>query len=374
MNRTRIAILMPNLDGGGAERVAVHLANGLDKRGHIVEMVLMQAKGVFLADLAPSIRVVDLNTPRVRAAIYPLVRYMRDARPQALLANMWPITLNALLAKSIARVPTRIVVAEHCTWSRSELMEWSTVSWQVRTSMRLFYPRADGIVAVSRGAADDLASFARLNRKAIKVIYNPVIDPNLGAAPTNEHVPSAWWHGAHKRLLAVGALKQIKDYETLLDAFAQLRTRIDARLLILGEGQERASLEAQVQRLGLQGQVLLPGFVKNLEVYYQHANLFLLSSNSEGFGNVIVEALAAGTPVVSTDCPSGPREILADGRFGQLVPVGNAAALAEAMEQSLMSDHDHEALKVRAQDFSIDRAVDQYEALLFPTDTRKLTA
>lgn len=357
------AIFLPDLRCGGAERVALNLANSFARRGRRVDMVLLRATGELLGELDPSITIVALDALRIRKGLRPLVRYLRSAQPNALLANMWPLTVMAVLARHLANVQTRVVVAEHTTWSRSELLARPTVGWQVRTSMHHVFPKADGIVAVSQGAADDLAQFAKLDRRSIEVIYNPVV----GSPPQRHAVecgPADWWQCSHKRLLAVGTLKAIKGYDTLLDAFARLRERVDARLLILGEGSERAALEAQVERLGLQGQVSMPGFVLDPGPYYQRADLFVLSSNAEGFGNVVVEALAAGTPIVSTDCPSGPREILADGRFGRLVPVGDSAALAEAMAQSLAIDHDHEALRARAQDFTIDKAVDAYERLL----------
>lgn len=370
MKTGRIAILVPDLRGGGAERVAVNLANALSARGHRVDMVLMQPSGELLDDLSPQVRVVSLGAQRVRQALWPLLRHLRSAQPAALLANMWPLTVMAVLARRLAGVKTRVVVAEHTTWSHSELLARPRVGWQVRTSMHHVFPKADGIVAVSQGAADDLAQFAQIDRQSIQVIYNPVVGP-LPERSAVEYGPADWWQGDHQRLLAVGALKPIKGYDTLLDAFARLRAQADTRLLILGEGGERAALEAQVQRLGLQGQVFLPGFVKDPGPYFQRAHLFVLSSIAEGLPTVLIEALAAGTPMVSADCPSGPREILTGGRFGRLVPVGDAAALADAMAQMLAKDHDREALRARAQDFSIDQAVDQYEALLFANGSAK---
>jgi glycosyltransferase involved in cell wall biosynthesis len=231
--------------------------------------------------------------------------------------------------------------------------------------MRFFFPGADGVVAVSQGAADDLARFAHLNRDDITVIYNPVVGATKAFSSVPQP-PTGWWSGPHRRVLAVGTLKAIKDYATLLTAFAQLRQRADARLLILGEGHCRVALEAQARQLGIEDSVFMPGFVKEVSPYYQHADLHVLSSTGEGFGNVIVEALEAGTPVVSTDCPSGPREILCDGQFGRLVPVGDVTALALAMEESLLATHDRAALKARAQDFSIDKATDLYLEMLHP--------
>lgn len=364
MTRLRLALLIPNLQGGGAERVTVNLANALHQRGHAVDMVLLRAEGALLSELDPGVRVVDLKVARVRWALLPLVRYLRRERPVALLANMWPLTLNALWARALARVPARLVVAEHTTWSRSELLARPTVVWQVRQSMRRFFPGADGIVAVSQGAADDLARFAGLQRSSISVIYNPVVDtakPHTSALPA---APTGWCLGSHQRVLAVGTLKPIKDYATLLQAFALLRRTVDVRLLILGEGECRTELEAQAYRLGVAGDVFMPGFVADPAPFYRLAHLHVLSSTGEGLPTVLIEALAAGTPVVSTDCPSGPREILADGQFGRLVPVGDTQALAHAMAESLAAPHDPAALVARAQHFSIDRAVDQYEKLL----------
>lgn len=361
----KIAVVLPNLRGGGAERVSVNLANAFVKRGLAVDMVLVKAIGELLDGLHPEVRVVDLRATRLRAALLPLFRYLRRDRPAAVLACMWPLTVIALWARSLARVKTRIVVAEHTTWSRSPLLDRWTVGWQVRKTMEYFFPRAEGIVAVSRGVADDLGRFANLERSAIAVIYNPVV----GGAPVLAPAvlpPEGWWKGPHRRVLAVGALKDQKDYSTLLEAMEMLRFMADAKLLILGEGSLRAKLEGQIQQLGLRGTVFMPGFVKDPSPYYQHADLHVLSSACEGFGNVIVEALAAGTPVVSTDCPSGPHEILDDGRFGRLVPVGNAAALAEAMAEALAAEHNSAALKARAQHFSIDRAAEQYLQLLVP--------
>lgn len=355
--------MLPDLCGGGAERVAVHLANGFFRRGFSVEMILLSAKGTFLVDLHPEIQVVDLQARRLRGALLPLARYLRLRRPDALLAFMWPLTVITLWASWLARTGTRVVVAEHTTWSRDEIVRSILARWLVRTTMNLSFRSAYAVVAVSCGAAEDLANFARLDRDAIHVIYNPVVGElrTLIDAPL---APEGWWTGSHRRILAVGALKPIKDYTTLLNAFADLCQTIDARILILGEGRCRAELEAQVKSLGLEDRVFMPGFVKNLTPYYQRADLHVLSSTGEGFGNVIVEALEAGTPVVSTDCQSGPREILADGHFGLLAPVGDVAALANAMVKSLEIDHDHDGLKARAQYFSIDKAVDKYLKLL----------
>ncbi|MGV0953520.1 MAG: glycosyltransferase [Fluviibacter sp.] len=356
---------MPDLRGGGAERVAVNLANSFVHRGYAVDIVLLSAQGEFLSDLHADVNVVDLAVGRMRWAIFPLIKYLRQVRPTAVLACMWPLTITVLLARHFARVSTRIVVAEHTTWSRSELLSRPTVCWQIRNSMHWLFPAADGIVAVSNGAAADLAQFARLDANRITTIYNPVVGSDT-VSVTKPFEPLGWWFGSHRKLLAVGTLKAIKDYATLLNAFLLLRQQMEVRLLILGEGECRPALETQIRQLGLEASVFMPGFVKDLSPYYRQADLHVLSSVGEGLPTVIIEALAAGTPVVSTDCPSGPREILSDGRFGLLATMRDSKALASAMEQSLLSEHDEVSLKARAQDFSIDKAVDRYLELLLP--------
>jgi len=365
LNLVKLSIIIPDLKGGGAERVSINLANSFSQRGYAVDVVLLSAVGDFLADLRPEIKVFDLQVKRLRDALIPLTRYLHQNRPDATLATMWPLTVIAILARLLALSSSRMVVAEHTTWSTSAIPSSTFGRWLVRNTMRHIFPRADGIVAVSWSAADDLARFAGLDRKAITVIYNPVVGYVM---PTtiNPVGPYGWWSGTHKRILAVGNLSQIKDYSTLLVAFAQIRRRVNVRLLILGEGSCRTALEVQAKQLGIEGSLFMPGFTKDTLPYYKRADLHVLSSIGEGLPTVIIEALASGTPVVSTDCKSGPREILCDGKFGQLVPVGDAEALGEAIEQSLAATHDHASLVARAQDFAIDKGVNQYEALLFP--------
>lgn len=365
----RISIFLPHLHGGGAERVAVNLANSFVERGYAVDMVLLSASGQLVDDLRPEVRVVDLQVQRMRGALPPLVRYLRRVRPKAVLANMWPLTIVAILAKLLAQVESVLVVVEHATWSTSGILSSWYRSRAARWSMRMLFPLADGVVAVSRGAADDLATFASLSRQRIDVVHNPVV----AAVPSTVEVPAlaleAWSAGEHRKVLAVGTLKPIKDYPLLLRAFAILVQTVDAKLLILGDGESRAALETLSKQLGISDRVFMPGFQKNLAPYYAAADVHVLSSLSEGFGNVIVEALAVGTPVVATDCASGPREILAGGQFGRLVPVGDASRLASALAESLSLTHDPLSLIARAQDFSIEKAVDKYEQILFGHQT-----
>lgn len=361
-----IDIFISNLRGGGAERVCLNLANEFAGRRLHVRLVLMRAEGELLLLLDPRVEVVELGAARVRNALWPLVRHLRQARPAALLANMWPLTFLTALARKLSGVDCRVVAVEHTAWSKTPQVKRPDVALALKASMKWMQPRLDALLAVSSGAADDLERFAGLPVGSVRVQYNPVVATTLPADFSELSLDVSWLHGDQRRVIAVGSLKGAKDFPTLLRAFARLREQVDARLLILGEGDERPALEALIREVGLENSVELPGFVANPAPFYACADLFVLSSNHEGFGNVIVEALEQGTPVVSTDCPSGPREILEDGRYGTLVPVGDVEALARAMEEKLARAHDHEALKRRAQDFSVEKAADAYLDLLLP--------
>lgn len=361
----QIAIFAPSLRSGGAERVIANLANALAMRGNCVELVLLSAEGEFLSDISSRVKIRDLGVKRIRYALPALVEYFNSARPNVLLACMWPLTVAAVWAKLISRSRTKVIVAEHTTWSNAEIVKSSLFTeWLARVTMRISFVRASGIIAVSRGSADDLSRFCGISRDRISVIYNPVVDENKSVVDSVAPA-SDWSRGDHIKLLAVGSLKPVKDYSTLLKAFALVTKKINAKLMILGEGECRADLEDEAIGLGIVENVFLPGFVKDPSPYYRAADLHVLSSTGEGLPTVIIEALASGTPVVSTDCPTGPREILSDGRFGRLVQPSNPVSLAQGIGAALRDPHDRDALVRRSLDFSISKAVDEYERLMF---------
>lgn len=362
-----VAILLPDLGAGGAERVCIHLANELVARGLAVDMTLLRTGGALRPLLDPRVRVFDLQARRIRHACAPLVRYLRREHPASLIACMWPLPVLALVARRLARTGTRVVAAEHTAWSVADAGGGRARRWARSATMRLAYPSAEGVVAVSDGAADDLARISGLPRDRVHAIHNPIAGArrSMRSAPLPASCRS-WAEGVHRKLLAVGTLKAVKDYATLLRAFAILRRDVDARLLVLGEGEQRVALEALACELGIADQVSLPGFVADTRPFYRRADLHVLSSRVEGLPTVIVEALEQGVPVVSTDCRSGPREILRDGRFGSLVPVADPAALALAMRAALEAPVDAAALRARAADFAVGKAADAYLDLLLP--------
>lgn len=360
--KIRIAIYLPSLSGGGAERVMVTLANGFAGRGYDIDLVLAGAEGPYLKDVSASVRVVDLGCRRVMTSLPGLVRYLRRERPVAMLSAMMHANLVAVMAARLAGAKTRLVVSERNAVSPRIN---SKQSWAFVLLMRWLYPHASRIQTNSSGLADDLSATLGVAREKIAVIYNPV---DLAAVRRLGQAPLAhkWFEpGEPPVVLGIGRLTEQKDFCTLIQAFALLRAKREARLIILGEGKLRAELEGLVERLGLTGDVVLPGFADNPFAYMRRAALFVLSSKWEGFSNVLVEAMACGTPVVSTDCPSGSAEILENGKWGGLVPVGNAAAMAEAMERSL--DHPGLPPGARAAQFSVETAVDAYLDLLLET-------
>ena len=358
----RLAIFLPSLRGGGAERVMMNLANGFAGKGLSVDLVLVKAEGAYLKGVPDSLRVVDLDAGRVARSLPALVRYLRRERPDALLSAMNHANILALWARSLARTPARVTISEHNNLSasmqnvpsrRARLMPWL---------MRCFYPLADGIVAVSEGVADDLASAIRMPRERITVIYNPVVTPEL-LQMAREPLDHPWFRpGEPPVILGAGRLTRQKDFSMLIRSFALVRKERPARLLILGEGEERRDLEGLAGTLGIAGDIDMPGFVDNPYKYMARAALFALSSKWEGLSTVIIEAMACGTPVVSTDCPSGPREILNGGQYGSLVPVGNVEYFTRAVLEAL--EHPFKLSSARLDRFCPEHVMQEYLEVL----------
>jgi glycosyltransferase involved in cell wall biosynthesis len=354
-----IAFFLPSLCGGGAERVTVNLAKTIAERGYSVDLVLVEAEGVFLNELSSAVRVVDLHALRVLRSLVPLAGYLRRERPRVLVSSMGHANLVALWAGRLAGNVTPIIVTEHNTLSQEAGRQQRLRGWLWPRLLGWFYPWAARVVAVSRGAADDLSRTSGLPRERVEVVYNPVITPEMMAL-ARERSDHPWFTpGQPPVVLGVGRLTPQKDFGTLVRAFAEVRRSRPARLIILGEGEERPALEALARELAVSDDVLLPGFQANALAYMVGAAVFALSSAWEGLPTVLIEALVAGTHVVSTDCPSGPREILQEGRLGALVPVGDPSALAAAILDALARPR-HVAPLEALIPYTRDAAVDHY--------------
>lgn len=359
----RIAILLPDLRSGGAERLHVSLARAWIARGFEVEFVLRQARGELMAELPEGASVVSLDAGRVRNAILPLARYLRRSPPQAMLAAMWPLTVVAVASARIAGFRGRLLGSEHSPLSLAYAGRGSLHRWFLSASQRWAYQRLDAVIGVSVGVANDLARSSGLSGDVFKVINNPAA---LGRVDSRSEAPNELASSARPIFLTVGTLKRVKRQDLLIEAFSRLPPEGRGTLCIVGDGPERTALKARIQQLGLEGHVLMPGFVANPGPWYAAADVFVLSSEYEGFGNVIVEALEYGLPIVSTDCIAGPSEILDGGRYGTLVLVGNAGALAEGMQQALAAPLNRGALEARARDFELDVVADRYLDVLVP--------
>jgi glycosyltransferase involved in cell wall biosynthesis len=336
--KQRIAIFTANMDGGGAERAMLKLASGIADRGYTVDLVLSRAEGHYLGEVPPSVRIVDLGARRVLTSIPGLVRYLRRERPTAMLTSMNYVNIVGVWARTLARVRTRLILneqnalsleASHSTRRRHRLMP---------RLIRRFYPWADRVTSVARGTADDLIATANVPPALIEVVHNPIVTPELRELVAAS-IEDPWFRaGEPPVVLGVGRLAPQKDFPTLLRAFARVANDRPVRLMILGDGPDRPSLEALVVDLGLAASVRLPGWVSNPYPYMAQAGTFVLSSRWEGLPSVLIEALYCGVPVVATDCLSGPREILDGGRYGVLVPVGDEEALAGAIESALAGE------------------------------------
>jgi glycosyltransferase involved in cell wall biosynthesis len=364
VSRARLAFLLPNLRGGGAERVALTLIEHFAAAGHEIDLVLVRAEGELLSLLPPQVHVIDLNARRLRSVLKPLTHYFRERRPNSAQAFMWPLTVIAILARLMSRSQCRMVISDHSMLSLHYAHFSRAGRALLGNTIRLLYPRAEARIAVSGPAADDIAQLGGISRVSIAVINNPV---GMPPAPSKPHAEvEALWGGEGARIITIGSLKAEKNHMLLLAAFARVAHRVPARLMIVGDGEMRPALERRSEELGLADRVAMPGFRLNPWPFYESADLFLLSSDYEGYPLVLVEALRCGLRVVSTDCVSGPREILGT-EHGLLVPAGDASALAAAIVQSLSNPHDPERQKARAALLSAE-SLRLYEEIMLPCD------
>lgn len=357
----KVAIYLPSLGGGGAERITIILANALVRAGHDVDLVVADARGPYLGDVAEAIRLVDLRRRRVASSLPALVGYLRRARPDVLLSGMGHANLIAILARRLAGSTARLVVTEHNSILRGlDTPKGRAIKWL----MRRLYRSADAIVCVSRGIEDELRDLLGLPAEKLSTIYNPVDVDGIRARAA--HRPEHPWFAAGQPpvIIGVGRLTAQKDFATLLNAFAQVRAHRAARLVILGEGEERAALLRQAAALHIAADVEMPGFQDNPYAWMAASAMYVMSSAWEGLPGVLLEAMACGIPVVSTDCRTGPDEILERGRWGRLVPVGDAAALARAIAATL-DDPAPVDVGGRIETFRTEHARRRYEHILF---------
>lgn len=338
----------------------VALANGLSSRVQRMDLVVANVTGEFVGEVSPRVRLIDLGGKRTSAALPDLVRYLRWERPDILMSTLSHANLVAVFAKRLARVSTAVVVREAST-PDVEALVWSRPkAASARLLMNSAYRLADGVVAVSAGVAEAISKLARIPQSDIATLYNPVVTEDLAELANR---PVAHHFFAPKTapvVLNVGGLRSVKGHDTLLRAFRLVVDDVDARLLLLGEGPERARLESLVTELGLGDCVDMPGFDPNPFAYMSRSDLYVLSSQREGLPGALIQALACGLPAVATDCRSGPAEVLEGGRLGELVPVGDVAAMAAAIKRALAAPRDPAPLIAQGAKYRAEPVIDAF--------------
>jgi len=372
-NKIKIAFYIPNLTIGGAERVITKFLQGLNKEIFQISLLLAEARGPFLKEIPPDIPIYNFNTPYVKKTFFRLIRYLQKEKPQILVSFLTPTNIICILAKIFSKTNTKIIINEQTTFSQTSKINTNTINklrviFILKPLVRITYPFADAIVCVSKGVAEDISQYLPSSKRSkIKIIYNPIVSDelyNLADQPVNH----PWFLNKEiPVILAVGRLSIEKDYPTLLKTFSLISKEKKTRLVILGDGEERKNLEELINKLDISENTTLLGFKENPYKYMRRADIFVLSSKLEGFGNVLAEAMATGVPVVSTDCQSGPNEIIENGKNGILVPVGDEKALAEAIlkiltNPSLTQKFSLEGKKT-AQNFTLEKSVKEYEKL-----------
>ena len=342
--KTDVSIFIPSLEIGGAELAMLQIAEGLAAKGLIVDLVLIQAKGALISQVSDKVRVVNLASSRTRYSIWKLINYLLKARPASLISAQDGANVIAILAKFLSRVATCLIITINSHLSLAYNFNINKDPLNNRFSTRalfwiikFIYKYADNIVAISSGTADDVARVTKIPRERIRVFYLPVLTDRFFKLKSKKIGNQSLLAQDVPNILSVGRLTSAKDFTTLIRAFSIVVKDIPSRMIILGEGEMRPELESLISNLGLKDDILLPGFVDNCYPYMVECDLFVVSSVTEGLSTVLIEAMACGASLISTDCKSGPREILEDGLWGRLVPVSNYKELAEAIKNVLIN-------------------------------------
>lgn len=361
MNPAPISIFIPSVNGGGAERAMLVFGDQLIKRGFSVELVVASLEGALRDRIPPGVEVVNLNQPRMLRALPKLTQYLIKRKPCALFSTITHANIAASCAARCTGFQNPLIVRQ----SNAPISECKT-TLASRVAIRLIphaYRLAQGIIAVSQGVKDELLILQPSLESRIQVIPTPVLTDEIRAM--GEEMPSHPWFADSRVpvIVSAGRLKKHKGMLDLVRAFARVRRRTQARLLILGEGSDRARIEAEVEKLGISEDVALPGYMYNPFSSMNRAALFVLASHYEGLPNVLIQAMAFGTPVVSTDCKSGPSEILEDGKLGRMVRVGALDDLARAIEESLSLPRREDARQSVWERFGAASATSRYLAL-----------
>ncbi len=326
-----IALFMTSFRGGGAERVMLNLAEEFLSLGYSIQIVVVDNSGQLKKTIPAEIQVIDLGSRRVIRSLKPLKSYLIKNKPKVLLSTQSNANCIAILANILAKKPTKVFVREANNLTENTGKHGTFIDASLPVFIRFLYPLASGIIALSKGVADDLALKARLKRERITVIYNPVVNEKL-FIQAQEAVEHPWiLHKTAPLLIAVGRLTEQKGFAFLIDVIAEIIKEKPVKLIILGEGNLRETLQTKIKDQNLEDYIHMPGFVDNPIAYVEKSDIYVLSSHWEGLCNSLVQALSLGKKIVSTDCPSGPYEVLAGGQYGTLVRCNDVAKMKQAL-------------------------------------------
>lgn len=364
----RILFFLPSLEAGGAQRVVLNLASAFAEKKCEVILVVAIPRGNLLNSVPDNVKLIHLNLRRSFLAISPLIKIIKSERPDIIYSRMNYANIIMAIASKLAFTKAKFIATIANTLTQEQFGNKIEEKGMFALE-KLCYKRADIVIANSKDTYDDLIREKIVKPEKLKIIYNPVIDFNSMQVKIDEPILHPWLKNKTSLvLIAVGRLYHQKNFAFLIRCFAEVKKHSNAKLIIVGEGQLRAELEALVAEYNLQDDVSMPGF-DNPYPYYKYADLFVLTSLWEGFGNVIVEALACGCPVVASNCPGGPKEILEWGKYGTLVDGYDEVQFAEAILAELERKRSKELLISRAGNFTIDKIVKQYEELFLTLRT-----
>ncbi len=357
----QITFLIYSMDGGGAQRVFTELINNFASRGYKTKLALAQKRGSYLEQIDQATEIIDLDISGFLKGVFKIARYLRKEKPEVLLSTMNTMNVMVLLASVLARHKGRVVVREANILSLSLKKTKAGKAFLLSSATKVLYPKADKIIANSKGMVRDLTENFSIPENKIVQIYLPLNIKKI-REKAEEALDHPWMANPENRVvLSVGSLTEQKDYTALLKAFSKIDNKYNLKLIILGEGPERDKLERLSRKLGIEERVSMPGFASNPYSYMKHADAFVLTSKWEGIPNVLIEAIAVGTPVISTDCKWGPAEILQNGKYGKLVPVGDYTSLSRAITDTINASPDtEEAFAYVESTFSIEKISEEY--------------
>lgn len=356
-NKKKILVMLPNFMSGGAERIHVNLANEWQKMNYDVSFAVLSAHGPLSLLLNQNINIVDLKSSKIKNSIKAQRDLISKIQPDFILSAMWPLTISTVIAWACSLFVGKLYLVEHCEFNTSHLSSLKVHPFFFLITISIFYNLASKVITVSDGVKNSLLKKSFLIKRKVEVVINGT--PEINSSKIL-HSKEELFNTNDSVILGVGTLKPQKDFITLIKAFNIVQKEIPCKLAIVGDGEKREELEALVQKLKLSNKIIFTGMVDDAAPYFFHADVFVHSSFYDGMPLVLLEALAAGTQIVSTDTPFGPKEILNDGEFGDIVPIQGVNEMAQRILYRLESKIPKKILLTRANDFSIKKVASKY--------------